>query len=97
MQGTIRKYRIDSGKAITVIQRIQEDLIPLVRRLPGFMGFYVLNREDQLVTINLSADPRQLREADEVATTWMGTLGSSVVLVSQEVISGPVVVEAAAD
>ncbi len=94
MVGAVRKYRLDSARIITIIQQIQEDLIPIVRRIPGFQGFYVLNKEGVVVTVCLFADPRRLHEADEATTAWMQNLGSSVVLLSQEVVVGSVVVEA---
>jgi hypothetical protein len=97
MQGAVRKYRIEGGKLITVIQRIQEELVPLVRRIPGFQGFYALNAEDLLVTIVLATDPRRIQEADEATDNWMRTLGTAVVLVSQQIITGSVVVEASSD
>ncbi len=97
MVGAIRKYRVDSGKVLTVLQQIQEDLIPLVRRTPGFAGFFVVNQEDTIVTVNFAIDPRRLQDADATASNWMKTLGSSIVLLSQEVAIGPVAVEAWAE
>ena len=94
MVGAVRKYRINSGQVITVIQRIQSELLPIVRRVPGFVGFYAVNKDDTLVTINLSSDPRRIQEADAAATSWIQTLGPSVVLLSQEVIVGAVTVDA---
>src|SRR5690348_15453498 len=92
MIGAISKYRLDKGHIIEVVQKAQQNLAPLVRRTPGFVGFYTLADGDTIATVLFCSDPQGLREAHETVRNWIGALGASIIQQSQDVLSGEVTV-----
>ena len=49
MYAVIRKYNIIAGTVGELMQHVQEDLIPMISRMPGFRAYYVVEVGDHEV------------------------------------------------
>ncbi|HZD96282.1 MAG TPA: antibiotic biosynthesis monooxygenase family protein [Candidatus Sulfotelmatobacter sp.] len=43
MFSSIRRYTVRQGTVEELIRRVQEGFVPIVRNMPGFRGYYLVN------------------------------------------------------
>jgi len=43
MFSAIRRYTVKQGTVEELIHRVQEGFVPIVRNMPGFRGYYLVN------------------------------------------------------
>jgi hypothetical protein len=53
-------------------QRVQDDFVPLIRQVPGFRGYYLLDGgPDVLVTISIFDSADEAFASNETAANWV--------------------------
>ena len=54
MHATIRRYDgVDQNRTIELTGKVNETLVPKLRKLPGFKGFYLIEADDGAVLSSL--------------------------------------------
>ena len=43
MYAAIRRYQVDPGSVDEITRRVQNGFVPLIRQVPGFVDYYLLN------------------------------------------------------
>lgn len=72
MYGSLRRYVVTPGSSGEMIQRVQEGFVPLVRKVPGFISYTVLQiGEDTLLTLSVFEDEDAAVESNRVASNWV--------------------------
>ena len=69
---TVRKYRVRRGSAEELARRVSESFVPLIRRMPGFQCYYLLDGgPDVLITISVFDSADQALASNEKAADWV--------------------------
>jgi len=73
MYATVRRYEgIDESRSDEVAKRIGESLMPRLRELPGFGGYYLIEAgEGVLTSVGLFDTAEQAHESTRVAARWI--------------------------
>jgi|SRR5918994_574818 quinol monooxygenase YgiN len=81
MHAAIRRYQIDPEKAPEVIQLILEGFVPLIRKSPGVLAYYVLDAQDgQFATLSVFDSQAAVEASNKLASDWIKQLLASRVL-----------------
>jgi hypothetical protein len=92
MFAAIRYYRTDPRSIESVVGRVKEGFVPLIRDIPGFVTYLALvAREDELVTVSVFEEQRGAQESNAKAEEWVRQ-NLSDLLPSPEFAEGQVVV-----
>ncbi|WP_158931173.1 antibiotic biosynthesis monooxygenase family protein [Acidisphaera sp. S103] len=69
---SIRKYSVRRGSAEELARRVQESFVPLIRQMPGFQSYYLLNGgPDVLITISMFDSVDAAVASNEVSANWV--------------------------
>jgi heme-degrading monooxygenase HmoA len=69
---SIRKYTVKRGSAEELARRVQEGFVPLIRRMRGFKGYYLLDGgPDVLITISMFDSADEAFASNEKAADWV--------------------------
>jgi heme-degrading monooxygenase HmoA len=69
---SIRKYKVRHGSAEKLAQRVREGFVPLVRQIPGFRGYYLLDGgPDVLITVSMFDSADEALASNETAAEWV--------------------------
>jgi heme-degrading monooxygenase HmoA len=69
---SIRKYNIRRGSAEELGRRIAEGFVPLLRQMPGFRSYYLLDGgPDVLITISRFDSAEEAFASNEKAADWV--------------------------
>jgi hypothetical protein len=72
MFAIIRKFTLTRGSGKKVAQRVQDGFVPVLRELPGFKGYYLLDGgPDVLISIRLFDSADEALASNEIAATWI--------------------------
>ena len=72
MYGSLRRYSVTPGSSTEAIQRVQEGFVPLVRQVPGFISYTVLELPgDVLLSLSVFEDEDAAVESNRVAGNWV--------------------------
>lgn len=72
MFASIRQYRVDPNRSEELIQLIEEQLVPLIDEIPGFVTYYlVCTQEGTLASLAIYRDHEGMKESDKVAQEWV--------------------------
>jgi hypothetical protein len=92
MFAAIRYYRTDTDSIESVVHRVKEGFVPLIRDTPGFVSYFVLTpRQGEIVSVSVFDDQRGAQESNSVAEDWVAR-NVSELLPSPEFADGRVVV-----
>jgi hypothetical protein len=69
MYASIRQYKTTDNAEVA--RRAQEGFIPLVRDVPGFAGYYMVDAGDTFFTITLADDQAGVDESVNKARDWV--------------------------
>jgi hypothetical protein len=89
----VRRFRLARGSQQEVTRRVQEGFVPLLRKLPGFKAYYLLDGgPDVLISVRIfdSADEALLSNA--TAENWMRENVLQFVRGMPDVMAGQVLV-----
>src|SRR3954447_9442258 len=69
---SIRKYKVRRGSAEELARRVREGFVPLVRQIPGFKGYYLLDGgPDVLITISMFDSADEAFASNVSAADWV--------------------------
>ena len=69
---SIRKYNVRRGSAEELARRVGERFVPMIRQMPGFRGYYLLDGgPDVLITISIFDSADEAFASNEKAADWV--------------------------
>ena len=74
---------------------MQEDFVPLIRDMPGFVSYFILvpsEREEDIVSVSVFEDQQSAEQSNRKAAEWVVQNLSELLLPTPEFASGQVVV-----
>ncbi len=73
MHATVRRYEgIDQSKKDELTRKVGESLMPLLSKLPGFNGYYLIESGNGVFTsFGLFDKSAEAEESTRVAATWV--------------------------
>jgi hypothetical protein len=87
----IRKYSILPGTGEEFLQRVQEDFVPIVSQLPGFIAYHALPvGNDQVASISIFNTPVGAVESTPSALQWVQEHLAGILQGTPEVMTGQV-------
>ena len=68
----IRKFTLIRGSVEEVARRVQDSFVPLLRDLPGFREYFLLDGgPDVLISIRVFDSADEALASNEIAATWI--------------------------
>jgi hypothetical protein len=95
MFAAIRYYRAEPPSIDEVVRRVQEDFVPLIRDMQGFVSYFILvpsERGDEIVSVSLFEDQQSAEESNQKAAEWVAQNLSELLRPTPEFAGGQVVV-----
>ena len=73
MHATIRRYEgVDTARTNEVSGKVNETLVPQLRKLPGFAGYYLIEAGNGVLSsLGLFETPEQADESTKVVSKWI--------------------------
>lgn len=73
MFATIRRYDgVDQDRAAEVTRKVKESLVPKLRNLPGFEGYYLIDAGHGVFSsVGLFESPEQGKESTKIVADWI--------------------------
>jgi hypothetical protein len=73
MHATIRRYEgVDQNRASELTGKVNETLVPELRKLPGFKGYYLIEAGNGIFSsLGLFETPEQGMESTKTVATWI--------------------------
>ena len=73
MQATIRRYEgVDAARTDEVVERVYETLVPRLRELHGFSGYYLLDAGNGVLSsVSLFQTSEQAEESATLVAKWI--------------------------
>jgi heme-degrading monooxygenase HmoA len=69
---SIRKYKVIHGSAEELARRVREGFVHLIRQMPGFRSYYLLDGgPDVLITISRFDSADEAYASNEKAANWV--------------------------
>jgi heme-degrading monooxygenase HmoA len=69
---SVRKYKVRRGAAAYLARRVEESFVPLLKGLPGFQGYYLLDGgPDVFITISMFDSADEALASNEAAAEWV--------------------------
>ena len=96
MHATIRRYEgVDTTRMNEVAGKVKETLVPQLRELPGFSGYYLIEAGNGVLSsFGLFETREQADESKTLVTKWIADENfSSVIPNPPKITSGKVVVQ----
>jgi heme-degrading monooxygenase HmoA len=97
MDMVIRNYRVPAGQMDEVVRRVDELWLDRVRKLPGFVSYYVARpTHDRLTSCSIFLDEEAAKKAAEASAEWVGATFMDLDVETVDWWIGPVVVHGGA-
>ena len=73
MHATIRRYHgVDQNRTAELTAKVNESLVPQLRELPGFTGYYLIDSDSgNISSFGLFETPEQGEESTKFVTRWI--------------------------
>ena len=73
MHATIRRYDgVDPNRTAELTAKVNESLVPQLRKLPGFMGYYLIEAGNGVISsVGLFETAEQADESTMVVSKWI--------------------------
>ena len=73
MHATIRRYEgVDAARTSEVASKVNETLVPQLRKLPGFTGYYLIEAGNGVLSsLGLFETSEQAGESTKVVSKWI--------------------------
>ncbi len=92
MYASIRQYRSDDVQEVA--RRAQEGFVPIVRDVPGFSAYYIVDSGDgAFATITIAEDRAGVEDSVNKAREWVSENAADLVEGSPTVSNGEVVAQ----
>ena len=95
MFAAIRYYQADPPSIDEVVRRVDQDFVPLIRDMQGFVSYFILvpsEREEDIVSVSVFEDQQSAEESNSKAAEWVVQNLGELLRPSPEFASGQVVV-----
>jgi Antibiotic biosynthesis monooxygenase len=91
MFAAIRRYHTDPESIEEVVRKVNEDFVPLISDMPGFVVYIALNAgQGEYGTVSVFEDQASAEESNRVAEQWVRE-NLSALLPAPEFAAGEVV------
>lgn len=68
---SVRRYKV-TGSVTELARRIEESFVPLLKRSPGFKGYYMVDaRDGTMATISIFSTRAMAEESNDAAAEWV--------------------------
>ena len=92
MYASVRRYRI-TGSAKDIAQKVESGLVPILKKNPGFVAYYVVDGGDgHLASISVFDSAEAAHNSNEQAAAWVKDNVSQFVPDPPQVTHGQVLV-----
>jgi hypothetical protein len=73
MHATLRRYEgVESSRTVELTRKVDENLIPKLKELPGFNGYYLIEAGNGVMTsISLFDTSEQADKSSRIASNWV--------------------------
>jgi hypothetical protein len=73
MHAILRRYEgVDSGRTVELTRKVDNELIPKLKELPGFSGYYLIEAGNGVMTsISLFDTAEQADKSSRIASNWV--------------------------
>jgi hypothetical protein len=73
MHATIRRYEgVDAARTSELVDKVNETLVPQLRELPGFSGYYLIDAGNGVLSsLGLFETPAQADESTKLVSKWI--------------------------
>ena len=73
MFATIRRYDgVDQSRTMELTSKVNETLVPKLRELPGFAGYYLIEAGEGVISsLSLFETAEQAEESNKIVSTWI--------------------------
>jgi len=73
MHATIRRYEgVDTTRTNEVVGKVNETLVPQLRKLPGFAGYYLIEADNGVLSsLGLFQTSEQGDESTKIVSKWI--------------------------
>jgi hypothetical protein len=73
MHATIRRYEgVDQSRTVELTAKVNETLLPKLKELPGFGGYYLIEAGDGVFSsLGLFQTPEEGKASSELVATWI--------------------------
>ena len=96
MYTAVRTYT--TTDAAELARRVQEEFVPMMRDLPGFIGYYIVDGGDgQMASITVCENESGVEESNRRAASWVQERLAELITDGPHVIAGDTVVSQQAD
>lgn len=93
MYANVRRRAFKLGKAIEGAKQIEQGVVPIISKIPGFLSFYVVQTsEDTITVIGVFETQEAAEKAGPQAIAWVDQHLADIVAGPAEVTNGPVLV-----
>ncbi len=95
MFAAIRYYRAEPPSIDEVVRRVQEDFVPVIRDIAGFVSYFVLipsESGDTVISVSVFEDQQSAEESNRKAVDWVTQNLSELLRPTPEFADGQVVV-----
>lgn len=73
MHATIRRYEgVDPARTVELTEKVNETLVPQLRKLEGFKGYYLIEAGNGVISsLGLFEAPAQIEASTKIASSWV--------------------------
>jgi hypothetical protein len=94
MYAAIRTYRVNDAEELA--RRVRDEFIPVVREVPGFIAYYIVDSGGgQISSVTICHDREGVEDSTARAADWVSDRISSLIESGPEIMTGEVPVDAA--
>ncbi len=91
MHLTIRLYQLERGWVDTLLRRVREEFVPMIRDAPGFLAYYALDAGNGTVaSVSIFENQAGAEESNRRAADWVNQNLASMLPNPPEIIAGEV-------
>ena len=93
MHATIRRYEVLPQDVPTLRERVREGFLPIVRAIPGFVAYDLIEAENGVViSVSVFEAEAGTAESTRRAAEWVDQAAADVIHQARQVTSGEVVI-----
>jgi hypothetical protein len=73
MHAILRRYEgVESSRTVELTRKVDDELIPKLKELPGFSGYYLIEAGDGVMTsISFFDTAEQVDKSSRIASSWV--------------------------
>ena len=92
MYAAIRTYRVTDAEELA--RRVRDEFVPMVRDVPGFVAYYVIDAGGgDLSSVTICDSREGVEESTARAADWVGERLGSLIESGPDVMAGDVIVD----